>query len=254
MGVSAPGQRPPVIQVARVLLAVLGLALIANAVWLAATANLSLGTAMTGALGLGCLVWARWTPRGRRRWINIVALILCATMIAVSSCLASVGTHDTATGEEDAIIVLGAAVHGSELSRTLTGRLDAALAYHARNPRAVIVVTGGQGPQEDLPEAVAMQAYLLAHGVATASIVVEDRATSTVENFAFSKALLDARLPIGYRVGFVTDEFHVYRSARAAEASGFAATHLSSRTPWYSWVANYLREDLAVLTSLAGIG
>ncbi|MGC3994311.1 MAG: YdcF family protein [Propionicimonas sp.] len=244
--------RRPARPAARVVLATAGLVLTANAVWLAFTANLTVGTAATALAGLGLLAWARWLPR--RRWLNVVGVVLVAAVAGSAALLTSAGTHDTATGEEDAVIVLGAAVHGDELSRTLASRLDAALAYHQRNPGAVIVVTGGQGAQENLPEADAMQAYLLARGIPSEDILVEDRATSTVENFAFSKALLDARLPSGYRVVFVTDEFHVFRAGGLAAAAGLDATHVSSRTPWYFWPANYLREELAVAASWLGIG
>ena len=233
---------------ARVGLAIVGAALTANAVWLAITANLTVGTAMTALAGLGCLAWARWLPRGQLRWLNGAALVLCAAMVGLSAFLAWFGVRDNARYDEDAVIVLGAAVHGRELSRTLASRLDAALAYHERNPRALVVVSGGQGPQEDLPEAQAMAEYLIAHGVPSDEVIEENRATSTEENFAYSKALLDSRLPSGYRVVFVTDEFHVYRAGRIAAAAGLDATHVSSRTPWYFWPANYLREDLAVVT------
>lgn len=235
-------------RVLRTLLLVLGAALTANAAWLALTANLTVGTGATALLGLGLLAWGGWFPRLRRvRWLTAVAVLVALLVVPLSAFLAVVGTADDVRHDEDAVIVLGAAVHGSELSRTLAGRLDRAVDYHARNPRALLVVTGGQGPQEDLPEAVAMRDYLRARGVPDDLIVVEDRATSTEENFTFSRALLDARLPSGYRVAFVTDEFHVYRAGRIAAAAGLDATHASSRTPWYFWAANYLREDLLVL-------
>ncbi|MCA0293709.1 MAG: YdcF family protein [Actinobacteria bacterium] len=232
----------------RVLLLVLGAGLTANAAWLAVTANLTVGTAMAAGLGLGLLAWGFWLPRVRHlRWLNVMAVLLLGWVLAVSCFLAWTGTSETARYDEDAVIVLGAAVHGDELSRTLTSRLDRAVAYHQRNPKALVVVSGGQGPQENLPEGVAMKAYLLTQGVPEASIVLEDRAASTEENFAFAKALLDRRLPSGYRVAFVTDEFHVYRAGRLAAAAGLAADHVSSRTPWYFWPANYLREDLLVV-------
>jgi uncharacterized SAM-binding protein YcdF (DUF218 family) len=237
----APGR------VTRVLLLVLGGAFVGNAAWLAVTANLTVGTAATAALGLGLFAWGLWFPRLRRlKWLTGVAVALFVAVAGVSGFLATVGTTDTVGYDEDAVIVLGAAVHGDEVSRTLASRLDQAVAYAGRNPRALIVVSGGQGLQENLPEGVAMRRYLLDRGVPDASIVVEDRATSTEENFAFARALLDPRLPSGYRVAFVTDEFHVYRAGRIAAASGLTVTHLSSRTPWYFWPANYLREDLLV--------
>jgi len=235
--------------VVRAVLGVLGLALIANAAWLAATANRNVGMALVAASGLFFLIWAA-TFRRLPRVVHAVAWLLTAAVVGVAGFLGWSGTRNTVTYHEDAVVVLGAAVHGSTLSPTLERRLGAALAYHALNPRALVVVSGGQGSGEDLPEGNAMRAYLVAHGVPEASVLVEDRATSTEENFAFSRRLLDATLPAGYSVAFVTSEFHVVRAERIAAASGLRATHLSCPTPWYFWPTNYLRESLALAASL----
>lgn len=230
-----------------------GAALTANAAWLAVTANLTLGTALVALLGLGCLAGGVWFARlARHRILTSLAALVLAAVVGLSAFLTSYGNADNATFREDAVIVLGAAVHGRELSNTLAGRLAAAVGYHRRNPSALVVVSGGQGLQEDIPEAVAMRQYLVDHGVRDAGIVVEDRSTSTEENFANSRALLDRLLPPGYSVAFVTDEFHVYRAGRIAASAGLTGTHVSSRTPWYFWPANYLRESVAVVLNWLG--
>ena len=97
-----------------------------------------------------------------------------------------------------------------------------------------------------------MRDYLVARGVPEASILVEDKASDTVANFALSKALLDRRLAPGYQVVYVTDDFHVFRAGRIAAAEGLDATHVASSTSWYFWASNYLRETVAVVTSLGG--
>ena len=143
-----------------------GAAFTANAAWLAVTANLTLGTAMVALLGLGCLACGVWFSRlTRHRVLTSLAALVLAAVVGLSGFLTSYGTDDNATYDENAVIVLGAAVHGRELSNTLAGRLAVAVAYHQRNPSALIVVSGGQGLQEDIPEAVAMRQYLLDHGV-----------------------------------------------------------------------------------------
>ncbi len=233
---------------------VVGAALAANAAWLAVTANLTLGTAMVALLGLGFLACGIWFARlSRHRVIGAVAFLVVVALIGMSSFLANYGSRDDARYDEDAVIVLGAAVHGRELSHTLVGRLEVAVEYHRRSPATLIVVSGGQGPQEEIPEAVAMRQYLLDNGVPDDHILVEDRSTSTAENFVNSRALLDQRLTPGYRITFITDEFHVYRAGRIAAAAGLAATHVSSRTPWYFWPANYLRETVAVVLDWFGL-
>jgi uncharacterized SAM-binding protein YcdF (DUF218 family) len=231
--------------VIRVLLVAAGALLGANAVWLALTANLTIGTAATAILGLGLVAWGWWLPQMAKA-VSMSAAAALAAIVGLSVFLGVVGSASNVGYDEDAVIVLGAAVHGSEMSVTLTGRLDVALAYHHRNPTALIVVTGGQGPQEDVAEAVVMRQYLLEHGVSDSLILVDDQATSTEENFANSRVLLDARLAPGYRVAFITDEFHVYRAGQDAAAAGFSATHLSRSSAWYFWPTNYLREELMV--------
>jgi uncharacterized SAM-binding protein YcdF (DUF218 family) len=237
---------PVVLLALRMILIATGVVLFLNAIWLAVTANLTLGTGLTAALGIGLAAWGIWLGRVPSM-VSVAAVAALVAIGALSAFLASTGSVSTVRYDEDAVIVLGAAVHGKQASMTLLGRLDVALAYHQLNPRALLVVSGGQGPQEDLAEGVVMRRYLLDQGIADSQIVVEDQATSTEENFANSKVLLDARLAPGYQVAFVTDEFHTYRASRIAAASGLAATHQSRISAWYYWPTNFLREDLAVI-------
>lgn len=87
------------------------------------------------------------------------------------------------------MIVLGAGLRGERVTDLLARRLDAAYDYHLENPNAVIVVTGGQGPGEDIPEARAMKAYLVEKGVPEKQILEEASSTSTEENFCFAREI-----------------------------------------------------------------
>lgn len=231
-------------------LAVLGLFLAANGIWLLATANLNTGVLLQLAVAVGLVVFGVWRRISRTRWLTVPAILVVAAFGLISGFLAGYGLNDTASDDEEALIVLGAAVHGREVSPSLAQRLEVAVGYHQRNPEALIVVTGGQGPQEDVAEAVAARDHLLAQGVPDDVIVVEDRSTSTEENFDFARGLLDERLDGAYRVAFVTNEYHVWRAARLAEGAGLDATHLHSATRWYVWPSSYLRESAAVLRTL----
>lgn len=238
----------------RALLLVLGAFLVANAAWLAGTANLNLGMALSAVAGLALVGWGiAFDAVHRHPVLQGVAIGVVVVVLALAGFLTVYGASDNVTYREDALIVLGASVHRNQVSNTLAGRLDAAMAYRERNPDALLVLSGGRGPQEDVTEAAAMRDYLLAHGVPEASLVVEEHSTTTQENFRYSKAILDARLAPGYSVAFVTNEFHVYRAERTARDFGLDPTHAHSVTPWYFWATNYLREELAVVAGWVGL-
>ena len=228
-------------------LVLVGVLLAGNALWLLVTTNYNAGVAMQ--LGMAALLLAfGCSPRlSGSRWVALPAVGLAAALAIVSTLLAGYGLIDTARHDEDALVVLGAAVHGRQVSPSFAQRLDVAVDYHERNPAALIVVTGGQGPQEDLAEAEAARDYLIERGVRPDVIVPESRSTSTKENFAFAKALLDDRLEPGYEIAFVTNEYHVWRASRAAAAAGLDARHLHTLTRWDVWPSSYLREGVAAI-------
>ena len=145
------------------------------------------------------------------------------------------------------LIVLGCAVRNGRPSLTLRYRLDAALHYLANSPDTTVIVSGGKGPQESVSEARAMADYLVARGIDPARIILEDKSTSTYENFKFCKAILDERFHPASTVAFVTTGFHVYRSRRVAAMHGIAAGGIPAKDIWYSAPNNYLREGLAVI-------
>lgn len=112
------------------------------------------------------------------------------------------------------VIVLGAGVNGTEPSLSLRVRLEAALEYIEDKPDIPIVVTGSQGPGEDISEARCMADWLIAHGVDESRILVEDQADNTKENIAFSKAILSEN---GYdplaNYAVVSSDYHLCRAA-----------------------------------------
>ena len=110
-----------------------------------------------------------------------------------------------------------------------------------------MIVSGGKGPDEAVSEAQAMADYLIAHGFPRERIILEDRSTSTYENFWFCKDILSARFPADASVAFVTTGFHVYRSRRVAAMHGIIADGIPARDVWYSAPNNYIREGIAVI-------
>ncbi len=231
----------------------IGAVLLLDGLAVAAVSNLNLGVLLSLALGAAVLAYGIFFrrvngARGPIKWLRNLCFFGLGCVLALSVFLAVYGGIDSGTGDVDAVIVLGAAVHGDVPSKTLARRLDRALKFHAENPEALIVVSGGQGVQEDISEAEAMRRYLADRGVPDSLIVTEDRSVNTRENFRFSKKILDERLGENYRTAYITSDFHIYRAGLTAKNEGLGRpAHCHANTEWYTLPQNYLRECLAVV-------
>ena len=180
---------------------------------------------------------------------KVLRIIATAAVIAplIFGCvLFACGAKDNADGSEKAIIVLGCGIDGERVSPKLARRLDKAIEYFNEHPDKPVIVSGGQGAQEDIPESTAMKRYLVSKGVPDGMIIEESNSTSTFENFEFSKDIADT-LPGGDKIVFVTSRFHIYRASRYAAGKGFEAHHIGARVPFYELPANYLCEMLAIV-------
>lgn len=147
-----------------------------------------------------------------RRLVYALAGVWLLSLIGVMSLLFSPPPAPTTAYSH--VLILGAGLrNGSELSQILLARLQAALPLLQRQPQVLALVSGGQGPDEDMSEALAMRNWLVAHGIHPSRIIMESRSTSTEENLRFSQRLL----PADARVLLLTSNFHLYRSLRLAQ-------------------------------------
>lgn len=152
--------------------------------------------------------------------------------------------------EPDALVVLGAALYGDRVSATLAFRLDTAFNYWQEHPDLTIVVCGGQGPDELIPEAEAMAAYLIRRGVPAEKILQEAQSTSTRENLSFAREhLLENSAASGGQTDetelaiiVITSNYHLYRAVKIAEQTGFTASGIGAPTLWYLLPADLIFE------------
>ncbi len=238
---------------------VLPVALIVNGVVMLRREGRALGNLLslfTGLAMVGLIVAFGFAARDDRPWVYAVvgALMIIAAYVAflfVSLLLYSIiyGKTGRRTGFQ-AVIVLGSGLIGSRVPPLLASRLDRAIAVYRREVAAgnvpLIVVTGGQGSDEETSEAAAMRGYLLERDVPDESIVVEDRATTTDENLRYSRALLDERGHTGRTVA-VTNNFHVFRTAVLARRLRMKLEVMGSRTAFYFLPSAFLREFVAIM-------
>lgn len=186
-----------------------------------------------------------------RRGLFIMLVVWGLSFIAIEGVILS-GSTPAQNPEASYVVVLGAAVHGDKVSLALKSRLDKAREYLDRYPQAAAVLSGGQGPKENLAEAEAMKRYLIASGVSGGRLLVEDRSTSTSENFKDTKRLLQEKgvWRDGMRIAVVTNDFHVSRADRLAKSYGFKPLSYPASTPAQVRVNCYLREYFAYMKSL----
>ena len=135
-------------------------------------------------------------------------------------------------------------MNGREVSFNLARRLDAAISYLEENPETAVIVSGGQGLGEEIPEAEAMEAYLLEKGIGKERILTEERSMSTQENLLFCREMI----PEGSSVVLATSGFHLHRAMRIARKMGYdRLTGLGAQVKPVTVPLNYMREVCAVV-------
>ncbi|MDD3141536.1 MAG: YdcF family protein [Lachnospiraceae bacterium] len=163
----------------------------------------------------------------------VVEIIICVAMLA------------RPPKELEYIIILGAQVRKRKITDALKRRLDKGIQYINENPDTKIIVSGGKGAGEEISEAEAMKIYLQSRGIDSAVIILEDQSTNTKENLAFSGKFLN---PQNMNIGIVTNNFHVYRAVKQAEAQGYKNVYGIAASCRAVIFLNYMvREFFAIL-------
>ena len=154
--------------------------------------------------------------------------------------------------EPDYILVLGCQFRkDGTLPPLLRGRVDRAIGFwrkqKARTGReATFIPSGGQGPNEVMPEAEAMRRYMLEQGIPEKSVLPESRSKNTYENMAFSRDLI-RRTRNSDRVIYATTNYHVFRSGIWAARAGLKAEGIGSKTKWWYWPNAFMRECVGLI-------
>lgn len=150
------------------------------------------------------------------------------------------------SGELEYLIVLGAKVDRTRITSSLKLRLDRAYIYAAGHRNVKIVVSGGQGRGEDIPEAEAMKEYLVGRGIEKERIFPEDRSSTTEENLRFTARLIpDIKEK---KTGVVTNSFHIYRAWLLGKREGYQRLFpVSAKSEPVLYLNYMVREALAVL-------
>lgn len=204
------------------------------------------GVFLTGLGGVN--LWLLEQGRNMPAWAFWPLLLAsCGALclfLAVEGCIVSKMTQQ---GEENLsyVIVLGAQVKGDHPSRALKRRIVKAAEYLEKNPETKAILSGGQGPGEDMTEAECMRQVLTELGISEDRLILEERSTSTKENLIFSARLAPVKEE---RVGLITQNFHLYRSLKLANKQGYdSVCGIAAPSEWLYQPHFMVREAFAIV-------
>lgn len=181
--------------------------------------------------------------------LTILLVLLCLVLLAflvTGAAIMLAGNADE--GEFDYLLVLGTVVEGTEPSAMLSDRIQGAYEYLTAHPDVICIVSGGKGDALNLSEAQCMYNKLTELGIDPARIIMEDQATSTVENFRFSLALLEEES--GVRpdtIGVLSSEFHLLRARMFAREEGVTPVAIPAKTSDPATFRNYFLREIVMV-------
>lgn len=123
------------------------------------------------------------------------------------------------------LMVLGGSVLGADTpSPQLLQRMQTAVRYLGENKTCYAVACGGCfRPGQKKSEAEIIAAYLTRHGIAAERILLEDKSTTTFENFVFAAEVIRAhsgKRTDETRIAFLSSGYHLFRAGRIAQCCG----------------------------------
>lgn len=169
----------------------------------------------------------------------VLILVIVMTTLMVRAACARPAPNAT-------VIVLGCKAYGERPSIMLEERLKAAIQYLNENPESACIVSGGQGDDETISEALCMYLYLTNNGIASERIYMEDQSTTTRENLAFSYEIIKEH-GLNESIAIATNNFHEYRAGRIADGIGLEYGAVAGDTALWLLPTYYARELLAIL-------
>ena len=226
---------------------------------LSLSVSLNLGNVTGLAVSVLLFLYGLWMPRIHRclqkwrthkvkKWIERIAVtvvcIIVGLVVVETSCMIRAAGRKPA--EDATVVVLGCRVYGKRASLSMVERLEAAYEYLSENEEAVCVLSGGQGPGEDITEAECMYRWLVDKGIDPDRLYKEEQSASTRENLAFSQQLI-AEEGLNAAIAITTSEYHQYRAGKIAESLDIKYGAIPGKTAIWLFPTYYVRELYGIL-------
>lgn len=197
---------------------------------------------------------SEWEFRMRNTLENTysTAFVYCQCMLTGAVICGILAAKRRPARDKDFIIIHGCWFRrDGTLPPLLRSRADAALDFWRQQKQetgkeAVFIPSGGQGPDETMPEAEAIRRYLLSQGIEERLILPETKSSTTLENMRCSREIVLRANPEG-KTAFATSSYHVFRSGVWARQAGLEAEGIGGRTKWWFWPNAFMRETAGLL-------
>ncbi len=153
---------------------------------------------------------------------------------------------------QDYIIVLGSGLINDKVPPLLASRIQKAIDFYHKQAAVTspptIIFSGGQGPDEGLPEAEAMQKFAIEKGIPIEHTLQENQSVNTYQNMLFSKQIMDdSKQGEAYNSIFATNNFHLFRAGIYARLAGLNSQGIGAKTAFYYWPNAMIREYVAIV-------
>lgn len=145
------------------------------------------------------------------------------------------------------LMILGGDILGADTpSPQLVERMKRAADYLNENPEAIAVPCGGCFRKEQKrSEAEIIASYLIENGVSAERIILEDKSTTTFENFKFAISIIEehsGKVCNEADIAYLSSSYHIHRAGVIAQMNGLERFgRVTAPTPGEAY-KRYIRE------------
>lgn len=171
------------------------------------------------------------------------ALIVAAALPFVTFVVAeAIASRGNAKGEPDFLLVLGHALENDAPSEILISRCEKAAEYLKEHKNTIAIACGGiTGKEQTVSEATVIKELIASKGIEKDRIILEDKSTTTAENFYNAKKLMTEN-----KTAFLlSSSYHLLRAQTLARLCGIKSKTVSAPTPKNVVISCFAKEFFA---------
>ncbi len=149
-----------------------------------------------------------------------------------------------AEGDKDYLLILGYKLHADEAQPMLKMRCAKAAEYLTKHENTVAIACGGiTDKNQTKSEAQVIKELLVANGIDEKRIILENKSTTTAENFYNAKKIINNP---NAQLALLSSDFHLLRASMLAKKCGLNNIQtVSAATPHEMRTLCFIREFFA---------